>query len=146
MFGFREILRLNLAGLEWLVLAGCDTAAAHFDTPSLSLADAFLAAGTGRVVASLWLSDNLATILLLGELHRLLKDQHSSPRNSRPLLCQALRDAKRWLCDLSLQQVVDEIDSRFSDSPEKRTAIQTIPSCEKPFSHPFFWAAFQVYG
>lgn len=84
-----EIARMRLRDVRLAVLAACGTSAAGFEmvgsTGSASLAEAFLDAGVGEVVASHWAVSDDATAEMLVEFHRRLHDGESA--------AAALRDA-----------------------------------------------------
>ncbi len=72
LFG-REIARLDLRGLDLVVLSGCGTVARDRSVGGLSsVAQAFLAAGAGGVVSSLWEVDDRETAELMIDFHRAL--------------------------------------------------------------------------
>lgn len=74
--------------------------------PTVSGFRAFLVAGAGAVVATLWRVDDLATGLLIGKLFDLLAGQ------ARPSLADALRQAQRWLrTEVTVARVVHALDT-----------------------------------
>lgn len=77
-----EIARMRLGGVRLAVLAACGTSAAGFEmvgsTGSASLAEAFLEAGVGEVVASHWAVSDDATAEMLVEFHRRLRAGESA--------------------------------------------------------------------
>ncbi len=77
-----EVARMRLGGVRLAVLAACGTSAAGFEmfggTGSASLAEAFLDAGAGEVVASHWAVSDDATAEMLVEFHRRLRGGESA--------------------------------------------------------------------
>lgn len=73
---------MRLGGVRLAVLAACGTSAAGFEmfgrTGSASLAEAFLDAGAGEVVASHWAVSDGATAEMLVEFHRRLRGGESA--------------------------------------------------------------------
>ena len=76
-----------------IVLASCltDVTEADYDE-ALSLATAFLAAGSAGVVAARWTVRDAATALFMAAFHRFLNEGYADP-------ARALREAQRWMLD-----------------------------------------------
>jgi CHAT domain-containing protein len=89
-----EIYRLPLAN-ELTVLSACETAKGPrvAGEGAYALSRAFLAAGSRRVVASLWAVDDQPTARVMGGLFRAIAA--SDGRGRTPDFARALRDAKR---------------------------------------------------
>lgn len=71
-----DVARMHLSGSRLVVLAACETAAGDgngFDGPH-GLVQAFLTAGAGAVVGTLWPVDDAETAALFTEFHRRLRD------------------------------------------------------------------------
>lgn len=88
-----EAHRLNLRGTALVVLSACETGVRpdHGDMV-LALAGAFLCAGAGAVVASLWRVDDAATAALMERFYQALAQGHAP--------AQALVRAQRGVCEL----------------------------------------------
>lgn len=82
-----EVMRMRLDGVRLAVLAGCGTSAGgagpEGSIGSESLADAFLDAGVGEVVASHWAVSDVATAEMLVEFHRRLRVGESTAASLR---------------------------------------------------------------
>ena len=88
-----EIARLDLRRLRLAVLSSCGTVQARSrrDDTEGGLAEAFLDAGAGAVISSLWEVDDAATAGLMGELHRALTQGASGAGALREAQLHALR-------------------------------------------------------
>jgi CHAT domain-containing protein len=94
---YLDILRSDLTGCELAVLSACQTSIGP-ERPmeaSTSLAQAFLAAGSRQVVASLWQVSDESTSELMSDFYRRLAADISA--NRLPRVAAALHDAKRQL-------------------------------------------------
>ena len=94
---YLDILRSDLTGCELAVLSACQTSIGP-ERPmeaSTSLAQAFLAAGSRQVVASLWQVSDESTSELMADFYRRLAEDVSA---NRPMqVAAALHAAKRQL-------------------------------------------------
>ena len=98
---YLDILRTNLTGCELAVLSACQTSVGP-ERPmeaSTSLAQAFLAAGTHQVVASLWHVSDESTAELMADFYGRLSQDVSAGRPLR--VADSLHAAKRKLRESS---------------------------------------------
>lgn len=147
-----QILRqLRLGDSRLVVLSACKSGLVHPKDPAdehFGLPTAFLFSGASTVWATFWSVDDLATAILTVRAYENLirKDVDSS---------QALRDAQLWIRNATgaelaeilgksieetasfpgLYQQINNERERFLKSPES-----------KPFTHPYYWAAFHTVG
>ncbi len=122
--------------LHLAVLSACQTAAAdlrHVDEV-VSLGASFLQAGTTGVIASLWVVDDAATLMLMVQFYRCWK-------NGALLAPEALAEAKRWMYSSS----GDEKRSTYSELlAGAGFEVSTLPWSR--YEHPLYWAAFTYWG
>jgi TPR repeat protein/CHAT domain-containing protein len=152
------ILRLDVSHAWLVVLSGCETAQSEVRDrvdEVQGLHTAFLIAGAATVVGSLWRVDELATTLLMQRFHQYLYHE-------RLPKAQALREAQRWLRDLSVAEVrqlledkslaLDQVQARERLGKVHIIAqrfefdLRKLPEDGKPFAEPYYWAAFQCIG
>ncbi|WP_300451822.1 CHAT domain-containing protein [Accumulibacter sp.] len=114
-----EVAELKLDA-ELVVLSACKTGAGEYFTGEgvMGMSRSFLAAGGRSTVVSLWSVDSLATERLMVAFYRYLKQGLNRP--------EALRAAKL------------EVSGGAGSQGKSGTNSE--------YSHPFFWAAFQIYG
>jgi CHAT domain-containing protein len=95
-----EIASLPLANTRLVVLAACGTGSGRIGSEGpLSIARAFLAAGSERVVATLWDVDDEATSRLMTRFHHLLRNDTDPLRALQSLQREAIRNsvpARDW--------------------------------------------------
>lgn len=140
---------LGLEAAVLVVLSACETGLARLDrsNDSASLAGGFQLAGVPFVVSTLWRVPDLSTAVLMG---RFYADLGSSGEPGA-----ALRSAQRWLRDASWREIEALVRARERAHPEPsvelvrllrlaRAAAERAPD-ERPFTHPFYWAAFQLH-
>ena len=133
----RDLLDLKLQGLRLAVLSACETGIPGTNLPDevISLPTGLLQAGAAGVVSSLWSVADLSTMVLLSRFYELWRNQNLPPAT-------ALRQAQLWLRDSTgpelapyLQQSHPDLAAKFAQAPDQR-----------PFAHPFHWAAFTYTG
>ena len=133
------------------LLSACETGI----TDSRSLGDeyiglpsGFIYAGASAVISSLWPVSDLATSILMIKLYQNLKQdsQHVDV---------ALNQAQQWFRNLTIPEF-DEVLLTLEPKLKKlRPGQRAIAKAliekakargDKPFSHPYYWAAFTVTG
>jgi CHAT domain-containing protein len=143
-----ENLRLDKTSL--VVLSACESGTAYTFGKSgeeyLGLPAGFIFAGARSVIGTLWSVLDPPTALLMVKLYQNLLAGAG--------VSDALRAAQIWLKDLdketaisTLKRVVDAV----ADSKRHKALLAGIDEWMsglelKPFSHPYFWAAFQTLG
>ncbi len=87
-----EIASLDLGSVSWVVLSACETALGETAAREgvLGLRRAFVVAGAGTLVSSLWQVNDRATMVFMNHLY----DYRFSRGESTP---EAMRDAELWL-------------------------------------------------
>jgi CHAT domain-containing protein len=94
-----DVARMHLSGSRLVVLAACETAAGGgngFDGPH-GLVQAFLTAGAGAVVGTLWPVDDAETAALFTEFHRRLRDGEGAAEALRHAQLSLLHGGnQRW--------------------------------------------------
>ena len=141
---------LDLSGARLAVLSACQTAITEFQRvpdEAIGLPAGFLQAGVRGVVGSLWPVHDMSTALLMGMFYRYHLQEGLSP-------AAALRRAQQWLRESTVDELdlVSHLERRYQESGEadrdafKRMAYYREHRQEKPFAHPYYWAAFAYYG
>jgi len=148
--------RGRLEGCDLVVLSACDTGRGVERGDSvMSLPLGFFTAGAETVVASLWQVADDATALLMTRFYRNLRgdveerreiDGRVYQRGEEMPKLDALREAQQWLRALSW----DEADEARAKLPPSRSVSREVVPLEfrndKPYGHPYYWAAFVLYG
>jgi CHAT domain-containing protein len=152
---------LNLPHAQLVVLSACETALvdpAEQADEHFGLALGPLYAGAPTVLGTLWAVADVATGLLMGKAYDLLQAGVGK--------AAALREAQLWLRDLTAAQAQEilEAQAAAAGQPTREVALtemarlalaQLLPvqrrfalmdDTERPFAHPYFWAAFQCVG
>jgi CHAT domain-containing protein len=140
---------MDLGSSHLITLSACETGMTEFRTMPdefIGLAGALLEAGAPAVISSLWPVDDVSTKLLLTEMYRLHLGGMS--------IAAALQGAVRWVSEATAEELglaaayqrnyaasgsVDEAALRSWQYYEKNMR-------ERPFAHPFYWAAFTLTG
>jgi CHAT domain-containing protein len=153
--------QLNLPHAQLVVLSACETALvnpAEQADEHFGLALGPLYAGAPTAWGTLWAVADVATGLLMGKAYELLQAGRSK--------AAALREAQLWLRDLTAAQAQEilEAQAAAAGQPTREVALtemtrmalaQLLPvqrrfalmdDTERPFAHPYFWAAFQCVG
>jgi CHAT domain-containing protein/exonuclease VII small subunit len=151
--------QLNLPHAQLVALSACETALTdpkeqadeHF---GLTLGPLY--AGAPTVWGTLWAVADVATGLLMGKAYELLRAGTSK--------AAALREAQLWLRELTAAEVRAILAAQAAGQPTQAVALaevarmalaQLLPeqrrfavmdAAERPFAHPYYWAAFQCVG
>jgi CHAT domain-containing protein len=120
----------------------------------LGFAQAFLQKGARAVVLSRWKVDDTATALLMVRFYENLLGKRKEWKKGLPR-AEALAEAKKWLRDLPRKQA-GELAARLlggvlrgsegDERPVVKSTPAKLPDGERPFAHPFYWAAFVLIG
>jgi CHAT domain-containing protein len=112
----------------------------------IGLPVAFLQAGASGVIGTLWPVDDVSTALVMMKFYDLYLAKGTPP-------ALALRQAQLWLRDAGREEVLAFLAGmrrlgRLLPQHEAQLAASLSDGSgdAKPFSHPFYWAAFQFYG
>lgn len=98
-----EIAALQLQGIRTVVLAGCRTAVSSPGEGTGSLVDAFLAAGAGSVVGTLWEIKDAQTREISTALHRALREKATPAAALRAVQVSMIRRGRPTRAWASLQ-------------------------------------------
>jgi CHAT domain-containing protein len=128
-----DLLGVDLADTRLVVLSACETA-----RPGTTLLDEVISLPTGLLqvgvrasIGSLWSVEQNATAVLLSRFYELWRGEGIA-------LAEALHQAQVWVRDSTEQEIrtsYPRIPVRSGGSPDCR-----------PYSSPFWWAAFTVTG
>jgi tetratricopeptide (TPR) repeat protein len=152
----RTILDSWKLDADLVVLSACETGLGKDAGGEglLGFAQAFLEKGARSVVLSRWKVDDDATALLMLRFYENLLGKRE--RLKKPLgRAEALAEAKKWLRSLDRKQA-EALVGRLAggklrgtiDKPLPEVGGKTVklPEGDKPFAHPFYWAAFVLVG
>jgi tetratricopeptide (TPR) repeat protein len=112
----------------------------------LGFAQALIPAGARSLVVSLWQVDDEATALLMQRFYQNLLGQRGQPPLPK---AEALREAKRWLRDLTdkeVNQLIKDLPKvpRSGKVPLEKEA-KSLPE-RRPYADPHYWSAFILIG
>jgi CHAT domain-containing protein len=122
----------------------------------LGFAQALFIKGARGLVLSQWSVSDAATALLMERFYQNLLGKRPGRAQSMPK-AEALDEAKRWLRNLTKDEVIGELTalqqrgtvrplSIPGQSAPSQPAQQPLPTGQRPFEHPQFWAAFILIG
>jgi len=141
--------RSDLGHPRLVILSACETGVFDFQrTPDefIGLPATFLQAGSAGVIGSLWPVDDTSTALIMMKFY-----DFYLAKNLEPAL--AVRRAQLWLREATRPQIdaflTEMVQSARLSSPQAsmlRKSLTSGTADEKPYAHPFYWAAFQFYG
>jgi len=133
---------LNTARL--VTLSACETGMTDIrQSPDefIGLPTGFLQAGATGVVSTLWSVDDAATSLLVKHFYGKHLKEGLPPD-------KALRSAQLWLRDATRQELGETYKSitRMSQNEAYRELVMDGDPGDKPYTNPYYWAAFTFTG
>jgi CHAT domain-containing protein len=155
----RDLFALRLSGVRLAVLSACETGISGTRLPDemIGLPTGLVQAGVAGVVASLWSVDEISTALLLVRFYALWRGEAMAAE-------KALQQAQIWLRDTANEEKAEYFKislPEFSQAATSAAISYKLPtevaevlfqdSILRPlglrdFSHPYYWAAFQLTG
>jgi tetratricopeptide (TPR) repeat protein len=139
---------------ELVTLSACDTALGKYEAGEgfVGFTQALLLSGARSVCLSLWKVDDTATALLMQRFYANLLGQRTGLK--KPLgKAEALAEAKRWLRDLTAEEAARQaatlrqgVSRGQGRKPLPPATRPPIAKSNRPYAHPFYWAAFVLAG
>jgi CHAT domain-containing protein len=140
--------KLNLNSARLVTLSACETGISdvkHAPDEYVGLPAGFMQAGAPGVISSLWTVEDRSTALLMERFYQHHLNDHMPP-------AEALREAQLWLRDITYAELGDYLESQYrlgaahaQDAHIELLLTEHTPD-EKPYAHPYFWAAFTFNG
>ncbi|RKZ93487.1 MAG: hypothetical protein DRR19_00925 [Candidatus Parabeggiatoa sp. nov. 1] len=147
--------RVNLSDARLVTLSACETGLTDVFKGSpdefIGLPAGFMLAGVPCVVSSLWPVPELSTALFMERFY-------ANHLNNGMDFAKALHEAQRWVCTLPAKQVAIYAEHAYQQSANSQYEanlfqdwryyrhLATHQPTTRPFEHPYYWAAFTVYG
>jgi hypothetical protein len=157
-----EVLRQWHLGSELVTLSACQTALGKYERGEgfVGFAQALILAGSRSVCLSLWKVDDAATALLMDRFYHNLLGRRADVKGPMAKAA-ALREAKAWLRGLSREEVVKRA-AELTKGEARGKGRKTLPLLpevpgvggatepggkeDRPYAHPYYWAAFVLIG
>jgi CHAT domain-containing protein/tetratricopeptide (TPR) repeat protein len=143
-------------GADLVVLSACQTALGKSAGGEglLGFAQAFLSRGARSVVLSRWKVDDTATALLMVRFYENFLGKRAGLKRGLAR-AEALAEAKKWLAGLKRKRA-EALAAKLSggvlrgsegdERPLVKGKPARLPEGDRPFAHPFYWAAFVLVG
>ncbi|HLJ95179.1 MAG TPA: CHAT domain-containing tetratricopeptide repeat protein [Gemmataceae bacterium] len=142
---------------DLVVLSACQSALGRQADGEgyLGFTQALFLAGARSLVLSLWKVDDTATELLMVRFYQNLLGKREGLPKPMPK-AEALREAKNWLRELPRAER-DRLAAALKHEEQRGTLVEkkhkpVVPierpgeSDGPPYAHPYYWAAFVLYG
>jgi CHAT domain-containing protein len=152
-----KILRQWHLDADLVTLSACETGSGRYTVGEghVGFAQCLLLTGARSVVLSRWKVDDAATALLMERFYQNLLGKRDGL--TRPLpRAEALAEAQRWLRTLPRKQVLERVAAMREgvSRGKNRPALPRLEAPAKtsedetatPFAHPYYWAAFVLFG
>ncbi len=145
----KEILKMDLSNYQLVCLAACETGITGEYTITdeyVGLVSAFLQTGVNYILSTLWTVESLASAILIVKFYQQLQTGKSP--------ASALKTSQTWLSNATKSELIQWLDDA-SQKLEKRSLSKALKfecekiaklEAEKPYSHPYYWAAFTLTG
>jgi tetratricopeptide (TPR) repeat protein/CHAT domain-containing protein len=155
----RKVLEKWHLHSELVTLSACQTALGKYEGGEgfVGFSQALLLAGSRSVCISMWKVDDTATALLMTRFYEnLLGTKRAGDISSgRVSKAEALAEAQRWLRSLSRPKA-EQLAAALAGGELRGTVGHLRPVVgkrapvgqmgERPFAHPYYWAAFILIG
>jgi CHAT domain-containing protein len=146
----------DLSSARLVTLSACETGITDIiegrADEFIGLPAGFMLAGVPCIVSSLWSVPDISTALLMERFY----SNHVARGMDIPL---ALQEAQLWVRDLKSGQIAEYVEKCYSYGKwegksevfieqYRERYLKIAEECpdEKPFQHPYYWAAFTVNG
>ena len=146
----RDLLdRSDLGHPRLVILSACETGVFDFQRAPdefIGLPATFLQVGSAGVIGTLWPVDETSTALIMMKFYDFYFAKNLEPALALRRAQLWLREAARPALDAFLSELVRS--GRLSSPQETmlRKPLTGGNANEKPYAHPYYWAAFQFYG
>jgi tetratricopeptide (TPR) repeat protein len=154
----REVLEQWHLSAELVTLSACQTALGKYERGEgfVGFAQALILSGSRSVCLSLWKVDDAATALLMERFYQNLLGKRDGLKGPMPKAA-ALREAKQWLRTLPREEAVRRAASLSGGVArgKGRPVLPLLPQVpaappgakeDRPYAHPYYWAAFVLLG
>ncbi|RCJ37938.1 prenyltransferase [Nostoc minutum NIES-26] len=148
-----DIHGFNLQSYQLVTLAACETAITGnhtITTEYVGLVSGFMNCGVSHVVSTLWTVESAASALVMIQFYQLL--QQGKPKTV------ALAEATQWLRNVTNAELAEWYAVQIAKLPENEELVRrflsryldniknTAEPNNKPYNHPYFWAAYTITG
>src|SRR5262249_27856632 len=153
-----QIVRSWDLDAELVVLSACESALGRYAGGEgyLGFAQALFVKGAHSLVLSQWKVDDQATAQLMTRFYRNLLGQRSGLSQPLPKAA-ALDEAKRWLRELTVEEVGTEraalergtvrpLMDGAAGPPPREASSAPQSAVVRPYAHPYYWASFILIG
>src|SRR5262249_14054229 len=152
-----QIVRTWDLDAELVVLSACESGLGRYAGGEgyLGFAQAIFVKGARGLVLSQWKVDDRATALLMARFYRNLLGRRGE-HSKRMTKADAVHEAKAWLRGLTADEVGGELAAmdrgpvrplaKDGGGAAKITSRAPDPTSVRPYSHPYYWAAFVLIG
>lgn len=138
-----DLLQAEKLSADLVTLSACDTGLNHLHPGDemMGLTRAFLGQGVRSLIVTLWPVHEVPTRLLMEQFYLRWRAGASK--------AEALRHAQEYVSTLVSEELAHRLAEFGMDDAEITTSValfQEMSPDERPFGHPYYWAAFLLVG
>jgi CHAT domain-containing protein len=150
----REIIEgsVDMPSMRLVILSACQTGTSDFHLTrdeAIGFPLAFMQMNVPGIISTLWSVTDISTMLLMEYFYRIYLQNGTD-------IADALCQAQLWLRGVTAEELANRLGQERMKSKDNRLALAEASDYwrrfaamepeERPFSHPYYWAAFTFTG
>ena len=142
-----------LQHFELVSLSACETGATSDQAITheyVGMASAFIQAGVGQVLSTLWIVEDLASALFIIRFYYNIVQENQAPvealRNAADWLRSCKRDELVLIYNGDMEEFRRNYDMIHPQLKREVNRLRNLAEDDCPYAHPYFWTSFTLVG